>query len=141
MSPGDFPIGSSESRAAARMRLQEMQSTRKRIEFITNISLPHRGLSQAPDTSMPYAYPWQETNDGSRLRMVYCPGEWKKLPVETIPVCSGCGTPFRKSERLLSDWVYFRADCMEKHDPELLRQSGRHALSNTPSLKAVDDVL
>jgi hypothetical protein len=37
---------------------------------------------------------------------------------ETIPVCSGCGTPFRKTERPLSDWVFFQADCMEKRDPE-----------------------
>lgn len=37
------------------------------------------------------------------MRFVYCPGEWKKLPVETIPVCSACGTPFHKQERPLSD--------------------------------------
>jgi hypothetical protein len=104
------------------MRLERMRSSRKRIEFITNVSFPHHELQQATDKSMPYAYPWQETGDGTLLRFVYCPGEWKKLPIESIPACSGCGTPFRKTERPFSDWVFFQADCMEKHDPELSGQ-------------------
>jgi hypothetical protein len=100
------------------MRLERMRASRKRIEFITNVSFPQHELPEPSDKFMPHAYPWQETNDGCLLRFVYCPGVWKKPPIETIPVCSGCGTPFRKTERPLSDWVFFQADCMEKHDPE-----------------------
>jgi hypothetical protein len=95
------------------MHLERIRSSRKRIEFITNVSFSQH----ATDKFVPHAYPWQETQDGSLLRFVYCPGEWKKLPIESIPVCSACGTPFRKQERPLSDWVFSQADCMEKHDP------------------------
>jgi hypothetical protein len=49
------------------------------------------------------------------MRLVYCPGEWKKLPVETLPTCSGCGTPFRKTENQLGDAAWFEADCMKRH--------------------------
>jgi hypothetical protein len=49
------------------------------------------------------------------MRLVYCPGEWKKLPVETLPICSGCGMPFRKAENQLGDVAWFEADCMAKH--------------------------
>jgi len=123
--PGDFPIGTPESRATARMRLEKMRSTRKRIEFITNVRFPQHEPSQVTDNSMPSAYPWQETTDGGLMRFVYCPGEWKKLPVETIPVCSGCGTPFRSEERPLSDWVWFQADCLDKHDAGLVGHVAR----------------
>jgi hypothetical protein len=110
-----FPIGSLESRVMARMRAQKKRNERKRIEIITNVQFPQHELLQATDNSMPFAHPWQETTDGGLMRIVYCPGEWKKLPVETIPVCSGCGTPFLKQERPSSDWVWLQADCMAKH--------------------------
>lgn len=115
MKPGDFPVGSLESRATARLRLAEKRSTRKRIEIITNVRFPQHEPPQTRDNSIPYAYPWQETTDGGLIRFVYCPGEWKQMPVETVPVCSGCGTPFRMQERPFRDWVWFRADCIDKH--------------------------
>lgn len=49
------------------------------------------------------------------MRIVYCPGEWRRMPVESVLVCSGCGTPFRKAERQVGDSVWFEADCMAKH--------------------------
>jgi hypothetical protein len=49
------------------------------------------------------------------MRFVYRPGEWKKLPVETVPVCSSCGTPFRKTNRELGDVAWFEPDCIAKH--------------------------
>lgn len=63
---------------------------------------------------MPYAYPWQPTIDGALLRFVYCPGEWKKLPITDVPTCSGCGASFRKTKQL-GDFVWFQADCLAKH--------------------------
>jgi hypothetical protein len=110
-----FPVGSLESRAMARIRAPQLRNGRKRIEIITNVRFPLHELSQGRDKSIPYAYPWHETTDGSLMRFVHCPGEWKKLPVETIPVCSDCETPFRKEERPLSDWVWFEADCLARH--------------------------
>jgi hypothetical protein len=112
---GDFPVGSLNSRATARMCLERMRGAQKRIEIITNVRWPLNELPQATDNSVPFAYPWQETTDGGLMRIVYCPGEWKKLPVETIPVCSGCGTPFREGERPMGDWAWFQADCRANH--------------------------
>lgn len=99
----------------ARIRAQQMWHGRKRIEIITNVRFPQNELPQAADNSVPHAYAWQETSDGGLMRIVYCPGEWKQMPVETVPVCSGCGTPFRKQERPLGDWVWFQANCVAKH--------------------------
>ena len=36
----DFPIGSIESRAMARMRVEHIQRTKKRIEIISNSRVP-----------------------------------------------------------------------------------------------------
>ena len=47
--------------------------------------------------------------------MIYRPGVWKKLPVETRPVCAGCGTSFRQTENQIGDLAWFEADCMERH--------------------------
>ncbi len=63
---------------------------------------------------VPRASAWQETTDGGLMRIVYCPTEWKK-PSESVPVCSGCGTPFRKTHQELGDLVLFKADCLPKH--------------------------
>lgn len=110
-----FLVGSFESRALARMRAEHMRDTRKRIEIISNVPRPQHALAPGTSNSIPYAGPWQETQDGTLLRFVYRPGEWKKLPVETVPVCSGCGTPFRKTEKQSGDLVWFEADCMGRH--------------------------
>ena len=110
-----FPIGSPESRALARMRAKHIRDTRKRIEIISNIPRPQYSLPPGANNSVPYAGPWQETQDGTLLRIVYLPGEWKELPVETVPVCCGCGTPFRKWKKQLGDVAWFEADCMERH--------------------------
>lgn len=110
-----FPVGSLHSRALARMRAKHIRGTRKRIEIISNIPRPQHALPQGTDNSVPYAGPWREMRDGSLMRLVYCPGEWKKLPVETLPICSGCGTPFRKTDERLGDMAWFEADCLRRH--------------------------
>src|ERR1700691_2207929 len=110
-----FPIGALESRALARMRAEHVRDTRKRIEIISNVPRPQRGLPGGADNSTPHAGPWQEMQDGSLMRFVYRHGEWKKLPVEAVPVCSRGGRPFRKTEKQLGDVVWFEADCMVRH--------------------------
>ena len=107
--PSDFPIGSPESRAAARMRLDLLQASRKRLEIVVNFS------PSGEDPILPHAGPWQETVDGGLMRIVYHPAMWLKLPLEPIPVCSGCGTPFRRTEQQLGGLVVFEAACVRQH--------------------------
>jgi hypothetical protein len=115
MKPGDFAIGSLESRALARMRAEHIRGSKKRIEIISNIPRPQHTVAAGTDNSTPYAEPWQEAPDGILLRVIYRPGEWRRLPIETLPVCAGCGTPFRESESKCGDLVWFEADCMDRH--------------------------
>jgi hypothetical protein len=112
---GDFAIGSLESRALARMRAEHIRDSRKRIEIISNIPRPQHTLLPGTNNFTPYADSWQETQGGVLLRIIYRPGEWKKLPVETVPVCAGCGAPFRQTEDQIGDLAWFEADCMGKH--------------------------
>jgi len=83
--PGDFPIGSSESRAAARM-LAERKDTRNQI------------------VGNPYLY---------RIKRGGDPGlYWEKEPWSgNTPVCSACGTPYRRKPTH-PGWVFFQAECL-----------------------------
>jgi hypothetical protein len=71
------------------MLASHIRDAKKRIEIISNIPRPQHALPQGTDNSMPHARPWREMQDGSLMRLVYCPGEWKKLPVETVAVFTG----------------------------------------------------
>jgi hypothetical protein len=102
------------------MQVERVQNAVKRIEIISNVPRPQYELPAGSDNSMPHASPWQRTTDGGLLRIVYCPGEWKKLPVEDIPRCSRCGTPFRRGKQL-GDSAWFTADCMAKHVSDSLK--------------------
>jgi len=66
--PGDFPIGSLESRAAARALLEG--NTRQRLEFIHYV--PIRPIQ---DMTKPHATPWVVTQDGELFRLVYVPAD------------------------------------------------------------------
>jgi hypothetical protein len=115
MKPGDFAIDSLESRAMARMRAEHIRGSKKRIEIISNIPRPQHTEAPRTDNSTPYAEPWQETQDGVLMRVIYRPGEWKKPPIEAVPVCAGCGTPFRQTEERIGGLAWFEADCMDRH--------------------------
>lgn len=65
MKPGDFPIGSMESRAAARMQVERGRETQERIEIICHVSRPRRDYTQ------PLATPWQDISDGRSMRIVF----------------------------------------------------------------------
>jgi hypothetical protein len=76
--PGFFPIGSPESRAAARLMLTNHINRRKRIQIISDICRSHQ------DNSVPHATPWAKTVDGGLMRLVYVPtgmseDEWRPL--------------------------------------------------------------
>lgn len=111
--PAAFPIGSAESRAAARIRLRQRWGSQRRLQIITSVHWPHG--PQGLDRSQPYALPWQKTADGGVMRIVYVPGEWRTLPAMDLPVCPGCGAAFRNSGKMIGDSVWFEADCVRKH--------------------------
>jgi len=71
--PGDFPIGSALSRAAARMLLKNQRDTRRRVEMVTNVAFIYEDEAGRPlDTSRPQATPW--TGDTETLvRILYAP--------------------------------------------------------------------
>jgi len=46
--PGDYPIGSRLSRAAARMFAESRPDTRERIEFVSHLARPWRGEGPQP---------------------------------------------------------------------------------------------
>ena len=72
--PGDFPIGSALSRAAARMLLKNQRDTRKRIEIVTNVLLQSPGFTdkQKLDPTKSHASDWQNFGE-MLLRFVYVP--------------------------------------------------------------------
>ena len=75
MKPGDFPLGSPESRAAARMLAMSQQDTRKRVEIVTNVHMPCPGKGPDPDPwndEEPHFGPWRDCGD-VLMRFVYVP--------------------------------------------------------------------
>jgi hypothetical protein len=113
MKPEDFPIGSPESRAAARKLLVRRIEGRKRIRIIWSIPNP------GEDNSRVHFGEWQKWEDDTLGQIVYVPHVWIK-PGEAVPVCPDCGTPFKKTDEY-SHMVGYGANCMDQHDPELQR--------------------
>jgi hypothetical protein len=66
--PGDFPIGSPESRAAARAMLEARMKGMRRLQIVTNVR-----VFSYPDNSKPHVTPWTETLDGCLMRFIYVP--------------------------------------------------------------------
>ena len=65
--PWEFPVGSVESRASARIFNQRKNEERVRIEFVSNVARPHH------DNTKPHATPWADTIDGKLFRILYVP--------------------------------------------------------------------
>jgi hypothetical protein len=117
MKPSDFPIGSLESRAAARSQLAHKNDGRKRLRLISHIPRPDW------DNSRYHFGEWEDWGEDTLCEMVYVPHVWVK-PGEAIPRCPDCGTPFKKTD----EYPYllgYEANCMDKHDPELIGQMAR----------------
>lgn len=109
MKPGDFPIGSPESRAAARAQLTHWRDSRERIEIISHIP-------RGKDDSRIRFGAWQDCPDGKLLRLVYVPLVWLKRG-EAIPACPDCRTPFKKAGESVN-MVGYQANCLKMHDPD-----------------------
>ena len=110
VAPGDFPIGSLESRAAARILLSRRIETRKHMTIA--FSIPRWGA----DPMRVKFDDWREWPNNTLGRLVYIPIVWLK-PGAAIPACPDCGKPFKK-KRDYPNTVLFEADCVRKHDPE-----------------------
>jgi hypothetical protein len=108
--PGDYPISSPVSRAAARLQLARSKASRKRLRLISNI--PWLGT----DGMLMHFGPWQECPDGTLFQMIYVPHVWLK-PGDAAPSCPDCGAPFKKTHEYPT-MVGFGASCMDEHDPE-----------------------
>jgi hypothetical protein len=114
---GDFPVGSLESRAAARVLLIQRWSKLTRLQFSHGIRGPWRGEGPEPP-DVPRATPWVEEDDGTLLRVVYVPYVWIARG-EARPICLGCGTPYRKDADYAGySLVGHRANCLDQHIPD-----------------------
>lgn len=109
LKPGDFPLGSALSRAAARLLMKERRDTRKRVTLITNVRL-WDGNENEPNVEL-----WRDCGD-TLMRFVYQPSVWLR-PGDAIPSCPGCGTPFKKASEYANTFCY-QTDCLERHDPD-----------------------
>jgi hypothetical protein len=113
----DFPIGSLESRAAARILLSQRWSKLTRLQFSHSIRGPWRGEGPEPP-DVPTANPWVEGDDGTLLRVVYVPHVWIARG-EAAPICPGCGTLYREDADYPGySLVGYRANCLNKHIPD-----------------------
>ena len=115
--PGDFPLGSALSRAAARLLVKERRDTRKRVAIVTNVLFPDPTSSNAQKLREmePHVGPWQDFSE-TLMRMIYLPSVCLK-PGQAIPICPGCGTPFEKKSEY-ANMISYEAGCLDLHDPE-----------------------
>lgn len=113
MRPGNFPIGSLESRAVARMQFAYLQKNRKLVRMISSIPRPGANNSHIHFGEV------QKWDDNTFGQQVYLPHVWVK-PGEPAPTCPDCRKPFKKTGEYLG-MVGFQADCLDKHDPELAK--------------------
>ena len=72
--PGDYQIGSPESRAAARMFAANRQDMRTRIEYVSHIPRPWHGEKPEPKdwNKKPCVGPWQGCGD-TLMRVLFVP--------------------------------------------------------------------
>jgi hypothetical protein len=104
--PSDFPLGSPESRAAARLQLSGLVDKR---EWVT--------LYLECDGDRIVFGDWTESpNHSLMLRKVQLPLAWATLPVDLVPACAECGEPYAEQGRFETT-VYFQLRCVDWHDP------------------------
>jgi hypothetical protein len=91
---GDFPIGSLESRAAARILLGQRWSKRERVQFFYSIRGPWRGEGPEPP-DVPRANPWVEGDDGILFRMRRDTEEWRLFELRGKSPSGACCATLR----------------------------------------------
>jgi hypothetical protein len=87
--PGNFPIGSLESLAAARMRHAYLKANSRLVRMISSIPRP------GTDNSRVYFGELQKGDANTFGQQVYLPHVWVK-PGEAVSTCLDCGTRFGK---------------------------------------------
>ena len=65
--PEEFPLGSTESRAAARAMLDAQRRAVRRVQIIHSIPHPNE------DDSRPHVGHWQQWGEGGLMRLIYVP--------------------------------------------------------------------
>jgi hypothetical protein len=73
VAPGEFPLGSPQSRAAARMRLEQLRAAQPQFELIHSIPRPRQ------DNSVVHEGEWVELENGQLMRLVYVPQGGKEI--------------------------------------------------------------
>ena len=63
--PDEFPLGSMESRAAARALLEAQERGVRRVQIIHSIPHPNE------DDSRPHVGHWQQWGEGGLMRLIY----------------------------------------------------------------------
>jgi hypothetical protein len=110
LGPGDFPLGSPKSRAAARLNLANIRKAQRRINILIHAPRPHR------DPMRYHFLGWAGDAKNGFTRTVFVPTKWLE-PGDPVPVCPDCGKPFRKDQEILGKISYL-GDCLEVHAPE-----------------------
>jgi hypothetical protein len=82
--PGDFPLGSLESRAAARALAGTRSDSAPRIQLIHSVHRPHL------DHRRIHVSAWGETGDGRFFRCIYVPPGLSWPPQNKGLVCWDC---------------------------------------------------
>ena len=108
--PGDFPLGSPQSRAAVRMRLAKIRTAQPRLTYVMYVGRPNRDPMRYHFTD------WAGDPKNGFLRFVFAPHAWL-APGDPVPVCPDCGKPFRKDHESLGK-IFYVGDCVAVHVPE-----------------------
>lgn len=90
MRPGDFALGSAESRAAARALLESRTDNRERLDILIDIGVP-------PDDE-PRIGEWEEGADGKLVRICVLPEDMTLQEAERIVAERGRARPPLKPE-------------------------------------------
>src|SRR5262245_17612633 len=118
--PGDFPLGSPQSRAAVRMKLAKIRTAQPRVTYVMYVPRPNR------DPMRYHFTPWAGDPENGFQRFAFGPSAWLD-PGDPAPVCPDCEKPFRKQQEVLGKISYV-GDCVEAHLPE----RGKANLTDVP---------
>jgi hypothetical protein len=92
--PGDFPLGSPQSRAAARARAHELELNTNTLELIfVGLGNPH------PD-GLVHVAPWSKNDNGGLWRTIRGPEGMSWPPDDPSKVCWNCKCGRRKNGAL-----------------------------------------
>jgi hypothetical protein len=104
--PSDFAIGSTESRAAARLQLERLLDSREWVTLYAENDGDKIGFG-----------PWTVAPDNSIVvRIVSLPCIWVDSPIRVVPRCLDCGASYSEKGSF-GTTVCFQPTCADRHDP------------------------